>query len=368
MFAELIMSQDIILLNEPTSESLEVVNIKEHIICHCQTKLNFKIFDYIWNISNFSIVYKSLHKLPACKTEDQPFNITATFDKQADALYFCSLFEPERKKIKVNYYNYIQATEGIGMPLNKKNVYLSHDIVIYKISVKDLYEQKSMYLSNDTLIICFHFEIIESLSYSYIKQTITETEEFTSLNTISNIKSNSLVTFIIDEKQLYINKDLLCSKSDYFEAMFNSGMKESKNDVIEINDIMYDVFKYLISYIETGSLANLKMNAEDINYTETLYDLIIAADKYNIQDLMFLCEKLLIKNASKYNVVKHLNIAHLNNAQFLKQYAIKFLKLYENVIEKTSDFKILMQTFPQLLIQIKNVKLDGMIFTFENLK
>jgi len=362
------MSQNI---NEPTEndesvENIEDINIKEHIIYHRRTKLNLKNFDYTWNITDFSVTHRSMNSLPICETGDHPFIITASFNEQTNILCFGSLFKsgPE-KKIKINYYCYIQTTEEIGMPLNKKNVYLKHNQMIYEISLRNLYEQKSTYLPNDTLTVCFQFEIIESLSYNYINQTIVEIEEPTYSDKflmILNTKLNSFVTIVIDEKQLYINKELLCSKSDVFEAMFNSELKES--NTVEIKNIKYDVFKYLISYMETGNLANLKMNAY-INYTETLYDLITAAEKYNIKKLKFLCENLLIKNTSKDNVIGHLNIAHLNNASFLEQYAIKFIKLYENIIAETSDFKILIEKFPELVTKIMKVKLDSKIYVYE---
>lgn len=367
------MSQNIneLLENDENVENLKdikEINVKEHIISHCRTKLNFKNFDYTWNITDFSVTCRAMNSsLLLCKTGDQPFIITASFIEQTNTLCFGSLFESSlEKQIKVNYYCYIQTTDGIRMPLIRKNIYLKHNQVIYEISFKNLYEQKSTYLPNDTLTVCFQFEIIESFSCNYINQTIVEREESAYLDTILMTlnKSNSFVTFVIDDKQLYINKDLLYSKSDVFKAMFNSELEESNTDIIKISAIKYDVFKYLIFYMENGNLGNLKMNA-DINYTETLYDLIIAAEKYNIKDLKYLCENLLIKNTSKDNVIGHLNIAHLNNASFLEQYTIKFLKLYENILIETSDFKMLIRKFPELITKIMEVNLDSKIYVYE---
>lgn len=355
------MSQDTI---TPSVINLEDVNTNEYVIRHCQTKLSSKILNYTWSMTDFSIMCRSMQNLQAFDAGNQYFNISAFFDKQATTLYFCSMPESAEKEINVAYCIYVQTTKGKDMLLNKTNVSLTHNLIIYQISVKDLYEEKSIYLPNDTLTVCFQFEVVERMSYSYVTQVLIDEKESTRLNTGLNIKSDSLVTFVINEKEFLINKDLLCSKSDVFENMFNSKEKESENDVIEINDITCDVFKYLISFVETGSLDNLKMNA-DINYMETLYDFIIAANKYNITDLIHLCEQLLIKNTSKDNVVKHLNFALLNNVYLLEQYAIKFIKLYENIIAKTLEFKNLIKTFPHLLEQIMKVKLDGMTFVYE---
>ncbi len=58
---------------------------------------------------------------------------------------------------------------------------------------------------------------------------------------MSQIESN--VSFKIEGKVIPAHKRVLMKKSRYFEKMFNSGMAESKQDVIDIQDCEYDVFQ-----------------------------------------------------------------------------------------------------------------------------
>lgn len=337
---------------------------KTHHICHCQTTLNFEEIHYTWNIVDFWNVYHSLHNLVAYECENLPFNIIVYFDKKNKELRFCSWFN-DKQRINVNYCADVEITgEPIGDPIKrivgicKENIYLSHDEFLYRASIEKLREQESLYLPNGTLTISFQFEVLENIFHNTISENVVEDLRVLNIDTlVSNEESDSLVKFVIDKKYLYINKDLLCSKSTVFEAMFNSEMEENKNNEIKISDIKFDVFNHLLLYVESGSLTDLE------NCTETLYDLIVAADKYNIKDLLLSCEKLLILNTSKDNVVKHLRVAHLNNAQSLEKYAIKFIKLYENNIVGTSSFRTLILTYPKLLIKIKEEKLNSLQMT-----
>ncbi|CAL1689619.1 unnamed protein product [Lasius platythorax] len=173
---------------------------------------------------------------------------------------------------------------------------------------------------------------------------------------IPNEISNQFVTFVVDkELTLQANKFLLCSKSKVFKAMFECGLKESETNEIEITDIRYDILKELLSFVQTGHLSK---KLEEINI-DTIFELFITADKYDIENLKLKCELYLITNTTIENVVEHLKIAHLNNGTILEKYAKEFIKLYFKDIMDTPNFITLMQKYPELLIQIKNIELEN---------
>lgn len=76
----------------------------------------------------------------------------------------------------------------------------------------------------------------------------------------------------------------------------------------------------------------------------------------NIKSLKSICEHYLIINTTIKNVIEHFKIAHLNCGNSLEKYAIEFMKLHFEDIEDTPEFKILVQKYPKLLVQIKNVE------------
>ncbi|XP_029163142.1 uncharacterized protein LOC114934623 [Nylanderia fulva] len=357
-------------LEETSSENSEN-DMKVLFNCHCRTTLNYYIFEYTWNIADFWTIFKFLSNLTTPDTGNLPFKIRAYFDKKNDTVRFfsCSIGQI---KFYVNFYIHIQTIKGPKMAVSKENVYLNNDKFIYGIDLACIRDEITIYIPNNTLAVYFKFEIPESVSHKTIYETMLESHT-SMLNTFVLNESDSFVTFVVEEKHISINKSLLCSKSNVFEVMINNAerqVKENENLTIELCDITYDVLKHLLLYIKTGNLDNLNDLKENVDYnidtvTDIVYSLIVAGNNYNIKDLILSCEKLLIRNTSENNVVKHLHIAHVNNAKLLENYAIRFIKLYENSIVKKSCFKILMDKYPNLLINIQEVKLNTVTIPIE---
>jgi len=57
---------------------------------------------------------------------------------------------------------------------------------------------------------------------------------------MSQIESDIILK--VQDRLIPAHKRVLMKKSRYFERMFNSGMAESKQDVIDIQDCEYDIF------------------------------------------------------------------------------------------------------------------------------
>ncbi|CAH1254404.1 KBTBD11 [Branchiostoma lanceolatum] len=62
------------------------------------------------------------------------------------------------------------------------------------------------------------------------------------------------ISICIDGENFPANKAVLGEKSDYFRAMFSSGMKESTEDVVNLQSIPPNVFKPLLDYMHTDIL------------------------------------------------------------------------------------------------------------------
>jgi hypothetical protein len=55
-------------------------------------------------------------------------------------------------------------------------------------------------------------------------------------------KDDDDVTFVVEEKHLYFNRQLLMMCSDVFTAMLTTDMREKETGVIELKDIEYSNF------------------------------------------------------------------------------------------------------------------------------
>ncbi len=56
-------------------------------------------------------------------------------------------------------------------------------------------------------------------------------------------ENESDITFKIQNKIIHVHKKVLIEKSRFFSNLFNSGMIESRLEVIDIEDYEFDVFQ-----------------------------------------------------------------------------------------------------------------------------
>ncbi|XP_029659262.1 TD and POZ domain-containing protein 1-like isoform X1 [Formica exsecta] len=337
-------------------------SINKDEIYHCKTQLKQNRLCYTWNISDIWEIYKFGIKLYSFKSASFKFEMHPAEDKLN---FYC--IPAVKKDYRIYYSVFLKTNTGeMTNVVKSKYVDLLYNGVLeaslcyennlfYKLPISLLSD--NMYvLPNNTLTICFKLHILvmydKNVSYSYKRpDTDTDTDIF-----VPKEKSDSFVSFIINNERLEANKMTirsLCLKSKVFEAMFNSGLEESVNKVVVITDIRYDVLKELLSFVQIGYLSKTLEEIEEIN---TIRELFVAADKYDIQDLKLICEQYLIINTTEKNVVEHLKIAHLNNGKTLEKYTKDFIKLYSKDIVDTSEFITLMEMYPELLTQTENIK------------
>lgn len=91
------------------------------------------------------------------------------------------------------------------------------------------------------------------------------------------------VKFIIGTKMIHAHKVVLAARSKVFKKMFIESTKDAGSTLFSISDVSYDVFAVLIRFIYTGK------PPQDL--LEIVFDLIAAADKYQVEDLMRICER-----------------------------------------------------------------------------
>uniref|UniRef100_A0A914PYT1 BTB domain-containing protein n=1 Tax=Panagrolaimus davidi TaxID=227884 RepID=A0A914PYT1_9BILA len=125
-------------------------------------------------------------------------------------------------------------------------------------------------------------------------------------------------TISVQNKEIIVHKLILRSQSDVFRAMFNSKMKESIENKVEIIDFSFDVVETAIKMIYNCSFeSSLSMN--------DLLKLLQFFDKYNIPSLKDEVESHLIAQISAANVCRLTNASILSNSFKLKNKCIEFL-------------------------------------------
>ncbi|XP_065214345.1 speckle-type POZ protein-like B [Planococcus citri] len=158
------------------------------------------------------------------------------------------------------------------------------------------------------------------------------------------------IAMFVNGQQFKAHKGILSARCAVFKAMFKHRMKEANSNRVEITDIEPDVFRELLHYIYTGNVKNTEM--------ATFVDLLVVAEKYDLQSLKFLCEDALCKRLSNDNAANILIMADLHQSEKLKAAAISFIKSNSFAVMSTDRWKDVLENYSDLVrdVRIGNVK------------
>lgn len=135
--------------------------------------------------------------------------------------------------------------------------------------------------------------------------------------TLLNDSEFSDVTFVIGESRIRGHKCILATRSAFFRNMFTSGMRETEDSVISVQDISLTTFQKLLEFIYSDQIT-------DFVNTEQAIDVLVAANKYGLDRLKRLCEKYLVALIDLENVIELLYLSDLHQAMELKRMCINF--------------------------------------------
>ncbi|XP_065216090.1 speckle-type POZ protein B-like [Planococcus citri] len=164
-------------------------------------------------------------------------------------------------------------------------------------------------------------------------------------------KNFSDVTIQVKDREYHVYKGILAARSPVFDAMFRNDMQENVTNVVKISDIGQDVFEEILHYIYCGKVKNLE---------KLVCEILPAAKKYDLKQLMILCEETLAEQLSKDNAIKILILAHTHHAVWLKTEALEFIKLHANWADvKSSEIWNDLTSFhPDLMAEMLTVLLN----------
>jgi len=148
------------------------------------------------------------------------------------------------------------------------------------------------------------------------------------------------------------NRVLLSARSEVFRAMFSHPTKEATSGKVEISDIEPQILEQMLCYVYTGFAPEVENIAED---------LLLAANKYALEELKVECVRVLEGKLNTENVIEMLIVADQYDAQSLKEAALAFLvKRLDVFMDK--NFKIMWQRFkenyPELVTETVKVLLE----------
>ena len=144
------------------------------------------------------------------------------------------------------------------------------------------------------------------------------------------------VTILCGDESFDAHKAILASQSPVLRKMFEVEMKEKHSNVIEIVDLDPSVVSDLLSFLYTGTVPNMKENAEE---------LLKAADMYEMPHLFSACEAMLQSSLNDANVVQSLIRADMHNAAHLKTACLSYIRGNSTTVYKSSQWKHLQENY-----------------------
>jgi len=177
--------------------------------------------------------------------------------------------------------------------------YITCETIVYKNSLvtfgKDEYKPYLAFLNLDNLNL--------------------ETPEEKPMISLLMDEKKSDVAFIVEGQTIPAHKQVLVQKSQYFANLFNSGMIESNQEVIEIPDCEYQVFKEFLRFIYCHQVKF------DIDLARKL---LLFSEKHVQKDLLEKCIDFLKENINLKTVFTILDFAREQDIPQLQSICLNF--------------------------------------------
>ncbi|XP_065203413.1 protein roadkill-like [Planococcus citri] len=320
------------------------VPVQENNVVHnenwCCTKIRKVICGYTWTIQD----YKSACSVKGTILKSPVFSATAgsckwyikVYPRTEDGdmeLYLEAINSDEVEKygvvcgdLKFSLIN----SEGQEANVKKTDFMLDEDDTnagfAEFISNEYLFSDANRLLPQGKLTI--HCEVITICQDDLVhvsglcdQKTLFEIHECNPLKEFGKLMNNadfSDITICVDGKEFPAHKSILAGRSRVFAAMLQHEMKENQLNRIVIEDIDENTFLEALRFIYTGKVQNIETIA---------FKLLPVADRYDLQELKLMCEKVLSSKLCKDTVVKTLIFSDTHDVKNLKAWTIEYIKV-----------------------------------------
>ena len=194
----------------------------------------------------------------------------------------------------------------------------------FPVEIRDLLQLR------DWTITCeFEYEAEEDLASTNEANAIAYASICDDLTQLLESQEDADVTLVVKGEDIGAHRVILKARSTYFRAMFNSQMKESLSQTVEIHDVKPQVFRGLLRFLYTGQLPE--------NFGDIALDLLTVADKYGVDSLKKLCASRLCDNLDDNNVIDAILVAERHNCDFLVDQARVYIKENHRALRRNED-------------------------------
>lgn len=131
-------------------------------------------------------------------------------------------------------------------------------------------------------------------------------------------------------KQFEAHRHILSEASPFFEKLFNSDMKESRDGVVQMEIFTQSQMADILVFIYTGSI--------EISNLQKLEDLVAVADYLLLKGLKFIAQKFIAQNLSTANCISYYYLTEKFNCEELINSSRKFIHLNFAAVAESEGF------------------------------
>jgi len=156
------------------------------------------------------------------------------------------------------------------------------------------------------------------------------------INHLDNLftgKDASDLEITCDGEVFNCHQIILSARSPVFHAMFQADMIENHSKKVNVSDVRKAVFSEVLRFIYTGKVSS------DDSLKEQARDILVAANKYQLDLLKKLCEAQLISTLNASNCFDLLVLGDLHEAAKLKMAALDFVSMNSASLIETDVYK-----------------------------
>lgn len=308
---------------------------------YCRIQYRLSTIEYNWEILHFFKIYKFMKIFASTR-----FPENEQYQVQIEIASFNSPSEKELLRIYMTTEEeFAGSYEIFFIDLKERELLVSTDVVY--ISKRMLLYEKELGLliknsDSDAFELNFRFDIFYSFSNTTIHVNPLPSSAAKDLKSEKSILDNDSkfdnkesLEFIIDGQHYSVSKNRLCAiNSSYFKHLCNT--EEDITNELIIKD-RPKAFQEMLSFIIINSARPLDLCLEQwIRKSGMVKDLLIVANKYDVQNLKTICEEILLQNITFENALELIQLALLNDAKCLEKCVASFIKFY---IEKFLRFE-----------------------------
>ncbi|VAH64659.1 BTB/POZ and MATH domain-containing protein 1-like [Triticum urartu] len=215
------------------------------------------------------------------------------------------------------------------------------------------------YVLEDTLILECNLAVIElkdaqeaDVKVNFEAQA-PPSELVDNLSSLLEATEGSDVSFKVKEEVFPAHKIILAMRSPVFRVKFYGPMRDESSRSITVEDMQPAVFRGLLHFIYTDSLPPLDY-LDDDEYEEMVRHLLVAADRYAMERMKYMCEIKLCEVLHTGTVATTLALADQHHCSKLKDACIGFINSSNRMVGMMASkgYESLKRTCPSVIADI----------------